>query len=62
MEMSSTIVTLMTSAMHDLASTSFCVPVLERHSPIAYAIVNVHWNDRTVRHCGIETMWRYVLK
>ena len=57
------IVTPMASAMHDLASSTFCVPVVDKNSPIADAIVNdVHWNDDTVKHSGIETMWRFVLK
>ena len=56
-------VTPMTSVMKDLASTTFCVPIIDKFSPMAYSIVGkVHWYDKTVRYSGIETMWRYVLK
>ena len=49
--------------MKDLYPTTFCVPITDQHSPVAYSLVNdVHWNDKTVRHCGIETTYRYVLK
>ena len=49
--------------MQDLASTSFCVPVTDKHSPLAYSIINeVHWHSQVARHSGVETTWRYVLK
>ena len=49
--------------MKDLAASSFCVPVIEKNSPVANAIVNdVHWNDSTVTHRGFETALRSVLK
>lgn len=52
-----------TSAMKDLSTTSFCVPLVDKHSPVAYAIVNeVHWYDQTACHRGIETTLRAVLK
>ena len=52
-----------TSAMQDLASTSFYVPVIDKHSPLAYSIINeVHWHSQVARHSGVETTWRYVLK
>ena len=52
----------MTDAMKDLSSTSFCVPLVEKNSPIAYSIIiHVHWNS-PVSHRGVETMWRYILK
>ena len=53
----------MTSTMKDLTSTTLCVPVTDKYSPIAYSIVNdIHWNNKTVKHSGIESVWRYVLK
>ena len=56
-------VTPMSDVMKDLSATSFCVPIIERYSPIAYSIINdVHWNDDTVKHSGNESIWRYVLK
>ena len=52
----------MTSTMKDLTSTTFCVPVVDKYSPLAISIVNeIHWNS-PVKHSGIETTWRYVLK
>ena len=57
------IITPMTSAMKDLHSTMFCVPVLDKYSPISYAIINeVHWNSKAVQHRGVESIWRYTLK
>ena len=57
------ITTPMMNAMKDLQSTSFCVPVLEKHSPISYAIINeIHWNNKVVKHRCVESTWHYVLK
>ena len=54
-------VTTMTEAMKDLCSTSFYVPVIDRHSPVAYSIaMHFHWNDKTVLHSGIETVLRKI--
>jgi len=48
--------------MKDLSTKSFCVPVLERHSPVAYSIaMDIHWYHPDVMHSGIETTLRYVL-
>ena len=56
-----TIVGKATKVMKDLTATSFCVPLVDRHSPIAYSLVSdVHWNHPTARHCGVETVLRYV--
>ncbi len=56
-----TIVGKATQVMKDLTSTSFCVPLTDKHSPIAFSLVNdVHWNHPTARHCGVETVLRYV--
>ncbi len=52
-----------TDAMQDLASTSFFVPIVDLHSPIAYSIVNdVHWSHKVANHSGVETVYRYVLQ
>ena len=57
------VVSCMTDVMKDLTSTSFCVPVVDKYSPIGYSIVNdYHWNDKIVKHRGIETTFRYILK
>ena len=51
------------TVMKDLCSSTFCVPVIYKHSPLAYSIVNdVHWHSDAVKHSGVETVWRYVLK
>ena len=58
-----TIVGKATQAMIDLTSTTFCVPIIDRYSPISYALVNeVHWNHVTASHKGVETTWRYLLQ
>ena len=52
----------MTEKMIDLTKKSFIVPIIDRHSPLAYAIVNqVHWYDKTVQHSGIETTIRAIM-
>ena len=52
-----------TEVMKDLCTTTFCVPVTEKYSPVAFSLVNdIHWNDKSVMHSGIETTLRYVLK
>ena len=58
-----TIVGRFTDAMLDLTSTSFCVPLVDRHSPIAFSIISdVHWNHRVSKHSGVETTLREVTK
>ena len=52
-----------TEVMKDLSATTFCVPLVDKSSPIAYSIIDeVHWYDGTVRHSGVESTWRFVLK
>ena len=52
-----------TQVMKDLTSTMFCVPLVEKNSPIAFSIASdIHWNHPTAMHCGIDTVWRYVLQ
>ncbi len=47
----------------DLSMNTFCVPLVDKFSPLAYAIVNeVHWYDEVVWHSGNETVLRQVLK
>ena len=44
------IVTPLSETMKDLTNTNFFVPAVEKHSPIAYAIVSdIHWNHRVVK-------------
>ena len=43
----------------DLCKTSFCVPVMDRYSPIAISIaLEIHWYHLDVSHSGIESMCR----
>ena len=57
------VVTPLSVTMKDLQLTTFCVPAIEKHSPLAYAVVNdVHWCHPDAKHLGVETTWRYVLK
>ena len=45
----------------DLIKSSFCVPIIDRHSPVAYSIVNeVHWYHPDVWHAGVESALRMV--
>ena len=49
--------------MKDLSSTTFCVPVIDRNSPVALALVNdVHWHHTTGKHSGVETTLRFTLE
>ena len=45
----------------DLRKATFCVPMIDSLSPVAYAIANeIHWYDPDVNHAGIESMLRQV--
>ena len=49
--------------MQDLSAATFCVPIVAKNSPFAYAIINdIHWYDKVAQHSGVEMVWRYVLK
>ena len=51
------------AAMKDLASTKFCVPVIYRHSPLVYSMINeIQWYSNVAKQSGVETIWRYVLR
>lgn len=53
----------MTDVMYDLTRHSFVVPVVDRFSPLAFSIVNeMHWHDKQVKHSGVETTLRAVMK
>jgi len=48
-----TIVGNATNVMKDLSVLHFLVPIVDRHSPLAYSIVNqIHWNHQTAKHSG----------
>ena len=45
----------------DLSDKSFCVPLVDKLSPVAYSLSNeVHWYDYDVRHGGIESVLRQI--
>ena len=47
----------------DLSASSFCVPMVDKDSPLAYALINeVHWHDPDAQHSGNETVMRHLLK
>ena len=53
----------MTNTIHDLSEATFCVSIVDKHSSLAYAIINdIHWNDKVAEHSGVETDWRDVLR
>ena len=44
----------------DLTEATFCVPLTDSLSPVAYAIVSeTHWHDPDVKHKGVESTLRY---
>ena len=44
----------------DLSPTTFCVPMMDLYSPIAFAIaMEIHWFHDDVQHQGIESMLRH---
>ena len=45
----------------DLHKATFCVPLIDRESPIAYALSSeIHWHHPDVKHGGIESVLRNV--
>ena len=45
----------------DLSEKTFCVPMVDKMSPVAYAISDeIHWYDFDVRHGGIESVLREI--
>ena len=53
----------MIEVMQDLCSSTSCVPLVYKHSPLACSLVNeIHWNSVATKHSTIEIVWRYVLK
>ena len=41
----------------DLSNSSFCVPLIDKHSPLACAIINeVYWYNYDAKHAGNETV------
>ena len=51
------------AAAIDLSSTTFCVPLMSQHSPVGIAVsLEVHWHHPDVRHKGVETIYRQMLR
>ena len=47
----------------DRTMASFCVPIVDKFSPLAYALINeIHWYNADAMHSGNETIMRYVQK
>ena len=45
----------------DLSGSTFCVPLVDKSSPLAYSLINeVHWYDEDACHRGNETVMRHV--
>ena len=56
-------VATLSGVIKDLSASNFVVPVVDKHSPLAYSIVSeVHWYDKVAKHAGIETVLRFTLK
>ena len=52
-----------TPVMKDLTSSTFCVPIVDKDSPVAISIINeIHWHHEVARHRGVETLLRYVMQ
>ena len=51
----------MSVTMTDLSSNTFCVPVVDQFSPIAWSLTyEIHWYDVLVAHTGVATTARRV--
>lgn len=52
-----------TEAMKDLSQHMFNVPILDKDSPIAYAVaLDVHWNHSVCSHSGVEITLPFIMK
>ena len=53
----------MSIAMKYLYLNTFWVPVIYKHSPLAYSIVNdIHRHSNAAKDSGVKAVWKYVLK
>ena len=53
----------LSDACIDLCSGTFCVPMIDKNSPLGYSLINeVHWHDPDAQHSGNETVLRHLLK
>ena len=57
------VVTKMTDVMRDLCATTFFVPIIDKHSSLAYSIVNeVHWHNSVAKHSGVKIVLHNTMK
>ena len=55
--------TQLSDVMKDLCATTFIVPIVSKHSPLAYSIINeVHWYHPLGKHAGVETVLRITME
>ena len=55
--------TELSDVMKDLCATTFVIPIVSRHSPLAYSIINeVHWYHPIGKHRGVETVLRFSME
>ena len=54
-------ITTMSNTMRYLTRTSFCVPLVDKYSPLAFSIVN-EWYHSVAKHSGVETVLRYSMQ
>jgi hypothetical protein len=53
----------LSGVMKDLSMSTFVVPLIDKHSPLAYSVINeVHWYDKVAKHAGVETVLRFTLQ
>ena len=53
----------MAEVIKDVSSSAFCVPLVYKHSPLAYSLINkLHQHTATAKYSGTETACKCVLK
>ena len=53
--------TTLSHVCDDLVIASFCVPLIDKYSPLVYAIIiEVHWYNDDAKHSGNEITGRFV--
>ena len=49
-----TSITTMSDTMYDLSETTFCVPIVQKCSPLALSIIiEIHWYHDAAKHSGV---------
>ena len=45
----------MTNTMQDVFSATFCVPIVDKHASLTYAIISyIYWNDKVAQYSTVE--------